>query len=131
MFECRVEPLEKQLLPYCGMPVCLLMKDGRRIVGRMTACRKGALILNGDSLNKPATAAFSRSTAGRRAKRTRIQSRNRKPQTTANLPFVPVEPLAPFGPIEPLAPLRLEPPAWGTAKSDQVPLRTIESVLIL
>lgn len=125
MFECRVEPVEKQLLPYCGMPVCLLMKDGRRIVGRMTSCRKGALILNGDGRSESAAAASSRSTAGRRAKRTRIQSRNRKPQTTANVPYVPVEPLAPFGSLS------LGPLAWETAKSNQVPLRAIESVLIL
>lgn len=121
MFECRVEPVEKRLLPYCGMPVCLLMKDGRRIVGRMTACRKGAVILNGDGRGKPAATA-SRSTAGRRAKRTRVQSRNRAPQPSANASFAP---FAPFGPLS------LDPLSWGTAKSDQVPLRSIESVLIL
>lgn len=118
LFECRVEPVEKQLLPYYGMPVCLFMKDGERIVGRLTACRKGAVILNGDGHAKPAATA-ARSAAGRRAKRTRAQARPPKPLPAADVPF------APFGPLS------LEPPSWGMAKSDPVPLRAIESVLIL
>jgi len=117
MFDCHVEPMEKRLLPYCGMPVCLLMKDGSRIVGRMTACRKGALILNGDAANKSAATA-SRSTVSRRANRARIRASTRKP--APQLPAMP-----------PFAPLSLEPLAWDVTESNQVPLNAIESVLIL
>lgn len=126
MFEHCVEPVEKRLLPYCGMPVCLFMKDGSRIVGRLTACRKGAVILNGDSLRKQATAA-ARSTSGRRGKRTKIQSRKRGQQPTATGNAMP----APLAPFSPFGPLSLEPPSWDAAKPDQVPLRAIDSVLIL
>ena len=49
MFEFCLEPVEAKLLPYCGHPVCLLMKDGTRKFGRMTACRKGNVILNGEA----------------------------------------------------------------------------------
>lgn len=120
LFECRVEPVESQLLPYRGMPVCLLMKDGGRIVGRLTACRKGSVILNGDSDGqaKPAATA-SRSAAGRRAKRNRVRSRHPKPLPVANVPS------APFGPLS------LEPLPWDMERSGPVPLREIESVLIL
>jgi len=117
MLDCHVEPVEKRLLPYCGMPVCLLMKDGSRIVGRMTACRKGAVILNGDAASKSAATA-SRSTVGRRANRARTRVATRKP--APQLPAMP-----------PFAPLSLEPLAWSMTESNQVPLHSIESVLIL
>lgn len=39
---------EDAINPYCGYYVCAVMKDGRQYIGRITGCRNGKLILNGD-----------------------------------------------------------------------------------
>jgi hypothetical protein len=121
MFELRVEPEEKQLLPFYGMPVLLLMKDGSSKVGRLTTCRAGRIILNGAESDE-AEAAVPRSKKARR----RTRSRKPKELPAAVKPEVLDEAddfaFAPFGsgPTEVSAPPR-----------ESVPLQTVDSILIL
>lgn len=122
MFELQLHPEEKQLLPYRGMPVCLIMKDGSRKIGQLTACRGGKIILNGNA-EDDREAAVTRKTAARRAKRPRA----RKPAGT-------------FAPRQ-----GLENPEWddfgggffdgqppfASTPREKVPLNAVESVLVL
>ena len=126
MFEYGVEPIENKLLPYCGHSVCLLMKDGTRKLGRMTACRRGSVILNGDNENKRAATA-AREANGRRVGG-KLLTRSRKPLSSSTLPSWSAE-TAWDG--MPFAPLSLVPLAFASAQRDQVPLQEIDSVLIL
>src|SRR3569832_398719 len=40
---------EDHVSRYCGLPVCIVTKDGRRHVGVLSNCRGGRVMLNGDS----------------------------------------------------------------------------------
>ncbi|WP_339279688.1 hypothetical protein NYE40_07255 [Paenibacillus sp. FSL W8-1187] len=43
-----IRPLhEDHIKQFCGMPVCMILKDGTRHVGMLTACRDGHIFLNG------------------------------------------------------------------------------------
>ncbi|QJC51229.1 hypothetical protein HGI30_06490 [Paenibacillus albicereus] len=43
-----IRPLhEDHIKQFCGMPVCMILKDGTRHVGTLTACRDGHVFLNG------------------------------------------------------------------------------------
>jgi hypothetical protein len=122
MFGLQLEPVEKQLLPYKGLPVCLLMKDGSRKIGQLTACGSGRLILNGGTVDS-SDATILRKTAARRAGRRRTRKQQdspepRQPQTEAewdDLSF------APFG-LEPM---------FTSMPKENVLLKTVDSVLVL
>jgi hypothetical protein len=121
MFEMRVEPEEQQLLPFYGMPVCLVMKDGSQKVGRLTACRSGRVILNGSD-NDDAGSAVSRKRESRRKNHPR--ARKPKESPAAAKPEVPGGDdfdIAPFGPG----------PQYTMPPPETVPLQAVESVLIL
>lgn len=123
MFGLILEPEEKQLLPFCGMPVCLLMKDGSRKIGQLTSCGSGRLVLNGVSAGG-GNATVSRKTAARRTSRKRA----RKPREDFDIPMPPAAEewnglsIAPPGPDPGFAP---------SPQRENVPLRSVESILIL
>ena len=122
MFGLRLKPSEKELIPYYGQPVCLLMKDGSRKIGQLTACQGGKIILNGGDgdVNE---AKISRKTAVRRTARKRTRK--------------PLDPPAGEQPPEgggwgdfSFAPLSFEPP-FAPLPRENVPIKSVESVLLL
>ncbi|TVX87051.1 hypothetical protein [Paenibacillus agilis] len=44
MLPIQVE--ENEIKKFCGRPVCVVTKDGRRYMGRLSSCEEGKLILN-------------------------------------------------------------------------------------
>jgi hypothetical protein len=133
MFGLMLDPDEKQLLPYKGRQVCLLMKDGSRKIGKLTGCVSGRLILNGEAQDA-AGATLSRKTTARRQDR-----RRRKPQNTS-APQVPQQDAIwgdfsggfpeGFSDDFSLAPLGMDP-MFASNPKEKVPLNTVESILIL
>ena len=123
MFEFCVKPEERQLLPYRGMPVCLFMKDGSQIIGRMTAYRKGSVILNGEA-GRARTAATGKPT-GRPVSRLRAR-KSQQAAAPQPCPFCMPWPDAPFAPLS-LGP----PPVLTASQRDAIPLQRIDAVLIL
>ena len=121
MFELILEPEEKILQPYCGAMVCLNMKNGTRKIGRMTACSAGRLILNGEEGEIP-EAKVSRKKSARRANR----SRSREMQAASGSSHMTDEM---WGELS-IAPIGMESYASVTAR-ESIPLRTVESVMIL
>jgi hypothetical protein len=121
MFGLQLDPDEKQLLPYCGLPVCLLMKDGSRKVGQLTACRAGRLVLNGIGAETE-IAGVSRKTDTRRKKHPRARKPKQAPPR--NLP--PPMPTDDFT----FAPWGFEPP-FASMPRENVQLDTIDSILVL
>lgn len=125
MYKIRVEPKQQKLRPYCGMTVCLLMKDGSYKIGYLSACHKGSVVLNG---NPYADHAHIASVRKARHKVKKQQARPRQPQLSLAPQYAASE-LAlgglQVGPIH-LGPLTMQPP-----QPTKVPLQAIGSVLIL
>jgi hypothetical protein len=122
MFGLILEPEEKKLLPFRGMPVCLLMKDGSRKIGLLTSCGSGRLVLNGEFGNN-GEVTVSRKTAARRTNR----KRGRKPQESAEPLQLHAEgdrdglPFAQIGPE----------PMFSSMPRENVPLKSVDSIVVL
>jgi hypothetical protein len=109
---------EKQLLPLCGLPVCVVMKDGTRHFGVLTSCRDGKLVLNGQpEEDSPLPSRRAKKRGQRPRKRLDVQGKGRTGLSMPKEPFMP--PLS-LGPIEPIAGPRIV-----------LPLKPIETVLIM
>jgi hypothetical protein len=122
MFGLVLEPDEKQILPYCGMPVLVLMKDGSRKIGQLTSCSSGRLVLNGDAPGGE-EAVVSRKAGVRRAARRRPRA-----QTDDRWGAAPPPPEGWDGlSIPPLGP----EPQIPFAVRESVPLKAVESIMIL
>ncbi len=121
MFGLILEPDEKQLEPYRGAAVCLVMKDGSRKIGQLTACGSGRLILNGEGENGEAK--ISRKNGARRLNR----KRTRKAQASSETVSPPVD--GEWGDLS-ISPIGMEPYAPAMPK-ENIPLKTVESVIIL
>ncbi|MBW5449429.1 hypothetical protein GE107_25715 [Cohnella sp. CFH 77786] len=124
MFELRLDPDEKQLHPYKGHQVCLLMKDGTRKIGQLTACISGKVILNGGA-DDPIEATISRKAAATRRGAGRRRARK------------PLDPPAPHQPQQEqewddfsFAPIGLERPLASLPR-ESVPLKKVDSILVL
>lgn len=126
MFGLMLEPEEKQLTPFFGMPVCLLMKDGSRKIGQLTSCRAGKLTLGGE-VKDAGDATVSRKESQRRSKR----PRTRKPkQSVSDKPvFTPEPGYNEFDEFA-VSSLGFEPMLSGRAR-ENVPLHSVESILVL
>jgi len=118
LFELVLQPDEKVLQPYCGAMVCVIRKDGTRTIGRMTACGAGRLVLNGEEGEIP-KARVARKKGGRaRSGRELAAEYEDAPYSDGG-----------WGELS-IAPIGLEPYA-GTAARETIPLKSIESVVIL
>jgi hypothetical protein len=121
MFEVRLEPNEQQLMPFYGMPVCLLMKDGSQKVGTLTACRAGRVILNG-RVGEHVDLTLPRKKRVRRVNRAR--ARKPKESSAAELPQVQ------GGDDFDIDPFGLGP-TYEASPPESVPARSVESVIVL
>jgi hypothetical protein len=120
MFEMRVDPEEQQLVPFYGMPVCLVMKDGSQKVGRLTSCRAGRVILNGLDRDD------SGLTLSRKQSRRKTRPRARKPKQSPAADT----PESQAGDVFDIAPFGLGP-QYAVPSPETVPLQAVDSVLIL
>ena len=118
MFELVLQPDEKVLQPYCGAAVCVIMKDGTRKIGRLTACGAGRLVLNGEEGEIP-KARVARKKGGR------ARSSREMPAAYEDEPYTD----GGWGGLS-IAPIGMEPHADAAAR-ETIPLRAIESVVIL
>lgn len=124
MFGQMLDPDAKQLSPFIGLPVCLIMKDGSRKIGQLTACKSGRIILNGDD-GDAGDATVSRKTGTRRTGRRRARK-----SEDAQEAFRPgPEETSLWGEL-PAEPFGLDP-GFSPMARESVPLKSVESVLVL
>ncbi|WP_166240706.1 hypothetical protein [Paenibacillus turpanensis] len=95
---------EETCLPHIGRQVCVVLNDGMRYLGTLTAVRDGKLILNGQE--EAAVEGFSgksknNSKAKTKAKR---KTRTKAKQLTASISALPPEPLVSPVPAYPYYP---------------------------
>jgi len=83
---------EEHVNRFCGMPVCIVTKEGHRHVGILTSCKNGRLALNeGHGVDEPETA----TTYGKVAKSSGKRGKSKKaiaavePTTADTKQFVP------------------------------------------
>ncbi|WP_027094692.1 hypothetical protein [Cohnella thermotolerans] len=129
MLEPNVPIDEEHLLPFKGLPVCVVMNDGTRHFGLLTGCSKGKVVLNGDLEDDPFNAPPANSVrkpARRRARKGGAKRAPRKANVRSDSAGQAAENVG--APLNEWGSLGLAPVA---GPSIVLPMEPIEAVLLL
>lgn len=81
---------EERISQFCGSPVLIVMKDGTRHIGQLTACRGGKVLLNGGAASEQAKP------SGKKGRLSKKNGKSRKASSAAQAQ-APVQPYSPYG----------------------------------
>lgn len=80
----QIYPLREDVIRrYCGYPVCAIMRDGSRLVGILSACRNGEVILGEDPASESKAAATANRKSGQTLKRTKRSASGKRTAQSA------------------------------------------------
>jgi len=103
----HILPLQEEYVNrFCGMPVCIVTKEGHRHVGILTSCKNGRLALNeGLGFDESETA----STSSKVAKSSGKRGKNKKSSAAADTTILDTKQFAPYPPQQQFQPYPYNP----------------------